>query len=156
MKAKHKYITRLHYKTYGWWVRLRFAEIQKAFSDAAFGSKSKALKAAVKFRDTTLRDLAKQGVRIGRKPKEHHAKPTKNSKTGIVGVTYQLRRATGGGFNKYYFGSYYPRKYQGIAKAFAVNVYGEREAFRLAKAFRREGIRSLSKGQKEKDVKTSR
>jgi hypothetical protein len=149
MKLKHKYITRLHFKSsFGWWVRLRSAEIQKAFSDAAYGSKSKSLKAAIKFRDKTLRDLAKQGISIGRKPKGHHDTPTKISKTGIVGVTYQLRRAAGGSFNKYYVGSYYPEKYQGRSKAFAVNVYGERGAFRLARAFRREGLKSLRKGQK--------
>jgi hypothetical protein len=146
MKVKHKYITRLHYKSsHGWWVRLRFANIQKAFSDSAFGSKSKSLKAAIIFRDKTLRDMAKQGILIGRKPKGHHATPTKKSKTGVVGVYFQLKKAADGGFNKYYVGSYYPKKYQGIAKVFAVNVYGEREAFRLAKAFRQEGLRSLRK-----------
>jgi len=145
MTPKHKYITRLHYKSYGWWVRLRSAEIQKAFSDTAYGSKSGSLAAAVKFRDKTLRDLAKKGLPVGRKPKGHHKKPTAKSKTGIVGVTYQLRRAADGTQNKYYVGSYYPRKYQGWSKAFAVNVYGEREAFRLARAFRREGLRSLKK-----------
>jgi hypothetical protein len=143
MIAKHKYITRLHFKSYGWWVRLRFAQIQKAFSDLAYGSKSKSLKAAIAFRDKTLRDLAKQGLPVGRKPKGHHKKPTAKSKTGIVGVTYQHRSAANGTFNKYYVGSYYPAKYQGKSKAFAVNTYGEREALRLARAFRREGLRSL-------------
>ncbi len=38
-----------------------------------------------------------------------------------------------------------PEKYQGMSKALAVNVYGEREAFKLAKAFRQEGLRSLEK-----------
>ena len=146
MTSKHKYITRLHYKSsFGWWVRLRSAEIQKAFSDAVYGSKAESLKAAIKFRDKTMRELAKQGVPVGRKPKGHHKKPTSKSKTGVVGVTYQLRRAATGTFNKYYIGSYYPEKYQGLSKAFAVNVYGERGAFRLAKAFRREGLRSLRK-----------
>jgi hypothetical protein len=60
-------------------------------------------------------------------------------------VSYQLRKAAGGTLNKYYIGSYYPEKYQGLSKAFAVNTYGEREAFRLARAFRREGLRSLKK-----------
>ena len=149
MNTKHKYITRLHFKSsFGWWVRLRSAEIQKAFSDLAYGSKTKSFKAAISFRDRTLRDLAKQGIPIGRKPKGHHATPTKKSKTGIVGVYFQLKKAADGTLNKYYVGSYYPEKYQGKAKAFAVNVYGEREARRLAKAFRRDGLRSLSKGRK--------
>ena len=92
MNLIYKYITRLHYgSSYGWWVRLRFAKIQKAFSDTAYGSKSKALKAELKFRDACLRDLAKKGEPIGRKPKGHHKNPSKRNRTGMVGVHYVIR-----------------------------------------------------------------
>jgi hypothetical protein len=142
-----KYITRLHYKSsHGWWVRIRFANIQKAFSDRACGAKSKALKEAIKFRDETLLDRAKKGLSTSRRQKRYFTKPTVKSKTGIVGVSCQIKKAAGGTLNKYYIGTYYPQKYQCSSKSFAVNVYGEREALRLAVAFRREGLRSMKKG----------
>ncbi len=144
---KIKYITRLHYRSsHGWWVRLRFAEIQKAFSDIAHGSKAKSLKAAIKFRDACLRDRARKGLPIGRKPKGHHKNPSIKSRTGIVGVHYVIKTYKDGSRNKFYVGTYYPRKYRHSVKSFSVNKYGEKKAFKLAAAFRREGLRSLNKG----------
>jgi hypothetical protein len=145
-----KYITRLHYRSsHGWWVRLRSANIQKAFSDIAFGSKSKSLKAAIKFRDACIRDLAQRGITIGRKPKGHHKNPTIRNRTGFVGVHYVIRRNKDGSRNKSYIGTYYPRKYQHRVKSFAVNKYGEKKALKLAIAFRQEGLRSLGKERKQ-------
>ena len=145
-----KYITRLHYKSsHGWWVRIRFANIQKAFSDRACGSKTKALEEAIKFRDETLRDRAMKGLPTVRRQKGYLTKPTVINKTGFVGVSCQTRKAADGTLNKYYTGSYYPRKYKSRAKAFAVNVYGEREALRRAVAFRREGLMSLKMEKKQ-------
>ncbi len=147
MKAKHKYITRLHYRSsHGWWVRIRFAEIQKAFSDIAHGSKAKSLKAAIKFREVTLRDLANKGIR--KKPVLFHKNLSVKNRTGVIGVFLKIRKAANGTANKYYVGSYYPEKYLLRSKLFAVNIYGEREALRLAVAFRREGLRGLRKGRK--------
>ena len=47
--------------THGWYVRVRYAgkEISRFFSDKTNGGKKKALEAAVKFRDTTERQLGK-------------------------------------------------------------------------------------------------
>jgi hypothetical protein len=144
-----KYITRLHYRSYGWRVRPRFAEIQKSFSDSAYGSKSKSLKAAIKFRDACFRDLAEKGLPTGRKPKGHHKSPTIKSRTGVVGVHYVIKTNKDGSRNKSYVGTYYPQKYQHRVKSFSVNKYGEKKAFKLAAAFRREGLRSLSKGREQ-------
>ncbi len=141
------YITRLHYRSsFGWWVRLRFASIQKSFSDRIYGSKAKSRQAAIKFRDACLRDLAKKGLPIGRKPKGHHKNPTIRNRTGVVGVHYVIKTYGDGSRHKSYIGTYYPRKYEHSVKSFSVNKYGEKKAFKLAVAFRREGLRSLGKG----------
>jgi hypothetical protein len=150
MNRKHKYIARLHYSSsHGWWVRLRFADIQKAFSDIACGSKSKSLKAALAFRDKTLRDLVKKGLPIGRKPKQHHENPSRDSRTGVVGVHFTMRTAADGTHYKSYVGSYYPKKYQHRVKSFSVHKYGEKKTFKLAVAFRQEGLKNLHKEQKQ-------
>jgi len=147
---KHKYLTRLHYRSsHGWWVRLRFANIQKAFSDIACGSKSKSLKAAIKFRDACLRDRAEKGLSIGRKPKGHHKNPTVRNRTGIVGVHCVIKTNKDDSPIKYYVSTYYPQKYQHCVKTFSVNKYGEKRAFKLAVAFRREGLKSLSEMRKQ-------
>jgi len=146
-----KYITRLHYKSsHGWWVRLRSAHIQKVFSDLAHGSKSRSLKAAIKFRDACIRDLAKRGMPIGRKPKGHHKNPTIRNRTGFVGVHYVIRRSNDGSRNKSYIGSYYPQRYKHLVRSFSVNKYGEKRALKLAIAFRQEGLRSMGKGKQRR------
>ncbi len=146
MTARYRYITRLHYdSSHGWWVRMHFAGIQKLFTDLACGSKAKSLKAAITFRDQTIRGLKRKGMRIGRKPKGHHLHPTSKSSTGIVGVHCTVKTRSDGTPSKSFIGTYYPVKYKHRSKSFSVSKYGTKQARQLAIAFRREGIRSLEK-----------
>lgn len=132
-------------KAHGWWVRLRFAGVQKYFTDLSCGSKTASYKAAVEFRDKTIRKLKQQGIRIGRKPKGHHRQPTVNSKTGIVGIHVTEKVTPGGVLLKNYVATYYPGKYKHAVGSFSVNKYGNKRALKLAMAFRREGISNLAK-----------
>lgn len=142
----------------GWAVRIYFAHVIKYFLDNSLGSKKASYKAAKTFRDETILDLKHRGIAIGKKPKEHHARPTIKSKTGIVGVYMRSRVLQNGHISRSYFGSYYPIKYNHAVKSFSVDKYGKQEALQMAIDFREDGLRKSkkSRGTREKSSKKAR
>lgn len=71
-KIKYPYIARIDSNhTHCWWVRIgqdakrKMPNIKKVFSDGVYGGKHKALQAAIRFRDRSLRQLRNQGYKIG-------------------------------------------------------------------------------------------
>ena len=82
----HKHITRLdHQKTHGWWVRIRRKSnpCSKLFSDGVYGCKTKALEAAIQWRDKKLSISPKQLSRT-------IESSSKNVKTGVPGLCLSL------------------------------------------------------------------
>ena len=87
---KYKNISRIDSKnTHGWYVRIYLnggVFASKLFSDRICGGKAKALKNAIMYRDHNqmVADLNKKPYSKKRKP--IFDKPSKNNKSGIVGV----------------------------------------------------------------------
>jgi hypothetical protein len=92
MNNKHKYknISRIDSKnTHGWYVRIYLnggVFTSKLFSDRIYGGKEKALKNAILYRDHNqmVADVKRENTRRRRKPV--FDRPSKNNKSGIVGV----------------------------------------------------------------------
>lgn len=82
--AKHKDITRIDQeakRTYGWYVRVRFAgeHRSKFFSDRKNGGKNSGLLAAISWRNDTEKSL-------GKPRSDRHICSVSNTVTGVVGV----------------------------------------------------------------------
>ena len=90
ISIKHKNISRIDSKnTHGWYVRIYLnggVFASKFFSDKICDGKEKALKNAILYRDHNqmVADLKRQPNKKKRKP--IFDKPTKNNKSGILGV----------------------------------------------------------------------
>ena len=100
MKKMHKGISRIDSKnTHGWYVRI-YANggvfVSKLFSDRLHGSKQKALKDAVAFRDHNqmVADIKKKELR-GKNKRPFYRIPPKNNTSGIVGVNEIISRSNG-------------------------------------------------------------
>jgi len=133
--GKNKLITRIDHKnTHGWNVRIvKDGETHsRLFSDGVHGGKRKALEAARAYRDKLHQKLFKRPVSERREIRYSNAR----NSTGIVGVSLSVRRR-GSGIYEYYVATWCPKKGQQARKAFSVNMYGRRKAFRMACDFRR-------------------
>ena len=141
MSKKYKYITRLDYNhTHAWQVRIcyksGFTTHSKLFSDGVQGSKTKALKAAIKFRNQLCKDLGitellkYKNIKPG--PKNHN----KRNASGIIGVSLDIAKRNGN-INMSWTASYCINNKQ-IHRRFSIAKYSEKQAFRLACAKRYE------------------
>ncbi|MBI4679889.1 MAG: hypothetical protein HY753_01420 [Nitrospirae bacterium] len=130
-------ITRMDQRnTHGWYVRIYGQGkvlLQKLFSDKKYGGREMALSKAIKFRDTV-----KPTKRYPMQVRSH----IKN-KTGIIGVYKRYYRETSGNITERIVGIYYINNQQ-VSKSFAVQKYGEDRAWRMAEAFRKEGMLMVS------------
>jgi hypothetical protein len=132
-----KYVTRVDAeRVHGWNVRWspsmdwRNDTRSRLFSDGVYGGKLGAKKAALAFRDKTLRSLGQMDLLSHsgkvRAPFARHARNT----SGIIGVsTGVLERKR----RRYeYWTGYGMRDGERWRKMFSIPLYGEREAFRMA------------------------
>jgi hypothetical protein len=139
--GKNKLITRIdHRNTHGWNVRIVSDghTHSKLFSDGVYGGKRKALDAARKHRDRLHRKLLGRPVPERREIRFGNARNT----TGVVGVSLSVRQR-GSAIYEYFVATWCPKKGRQARKAFSVNIYGRREAFRLACELRREKEREI-------------
>lgn len=124
-----------HNHFYGWivTVKRRGKRFRRYFSDRPNGGKA-ALAAARVFRDKLL-------ARLPRPTKIKH-KDVRNT-TGVIGVARIKERTRSGRWLTRYVASWPKRNGERAKATFSVGLYGERDAFRLAVAARRAGLREL-------------
>ena len=123
----------------GWQVRLqrRGRATTKYFSDNQFGGQRKALLAAKQYRDSLEQVSAKYSV------SELARKPSVRNRSGIVGVRRHKQVDHRGDFEFHYWfwvAQWTDGHGRRRTRSFAVDAFGEDEAFRLAKEARRQGV----------------
>lgn len=142
LKQNRKYITRFDYGTNnGWWVRIQQLKIGRYFSAAKYGGSRRALKLAIRFRDSLIKQY-----KLTYRPHSHH-RTDPRSNTGIVGVQYCRHRrysvyldyVNGPYWTEYYRVTYVKAGKQRV-RSFSIKKYGKRNAFRLAVKARNIGI----------------
>ena len=123
----------------GWEVRMqRHREKQsKFFSDSIFGGKLAALRAAKEFRDELEQEADKMTV------EERSLRPSARNSSGVVGVRLHEQVDRRGAF-EYHSWSWVAQWTDGHGrrrtKSFAVEKFGDVEAFRLAWQARKNGV----------------
>ena len=123
----------------GWEVRLqRHREKQsKFFSDSIYGGKLAALRAAKEFRDELEQEADKMTV------EERSLRPSARNRSGVVGVRLHQQVDRRGAF-EYHSWSWVAQWTDGRGrrrtKSFAVEKFGDVEAFRLAWQARKDGV----------------
>jgi hypothetical protein len=122
-------------RTHAWFVRLQRCNecMQKLFSDAVYGGKRKALKAAIEYRDAQLdqHSFLEHEIWV-------RMRLRKNNSSGIVGVARYERPANPqtGHRPAFWLASWVDENGCSRKRKFAVSVYGERQAKCLAVAER--------------------
>ncbi|HSH95002.1 MAG TPA: hypothetical protein VK968_12705 [Roseimicrobium sp.] len=124
----------------GWSVRFkrRGKLFQEFFGDSPHGGKRKALLAARKVRDTMENKFRPYTLA------ERLNRPTKQNTSGIRGVRIrETRRKVGGKWKVYRFAEAVWSVQAGkpVRVAFSVSRHGEKEAWKMALAARRKGVR---------------
>ena len=123
----------------GWEVRMqRHREKQsKFFSDSIYGGKLAALRAAKEFRDELEQEADKMTV------EERSLRPSSRNSSGVVGVRLHQQVDRRGAF-EYHSWSWVAQWTDGRGrrrtKSFAVEKFGDVEAFRLAWQARKDGV----------------
>lgn len=130
-----KYIGRHDYThTHGYAVRIAYKSTKithhKFFSDNIYGSKNKALKQAIKYRNQLVQEL---GIEQYLKSEAHKRLPrSKHSKnaSGIIGVhpCCQIR----GNSELHYWAATFEKDNKRANTKFSVQLYGDKEAFKAA------------------------
>lgn len=143
---RYRNITRVDHapkRTHGYSVRIMYAgkRVAKFFSDKQFGGKREALKEAIAFRNEAERELGRprtDRLVIGQ---------PKRSSTGVVGVRRVVKRqrtkAGNISIQPVYEATWSPIPNVLQRTSFAINTYGEEEAFRRAVEFRRQKEQEL-------------
>lgn len=128
--------------THGWFVRgyKNNKTYSKLFSDKKYGSKAGALKAARKFRDELFEEL--QEIPDDPRSRRVVTKDSRNS-TGVLGVSRTTKRTTSGGVTESYSVTWRPEPGVQKCSSFSIRKYGEKEAFRLAVALRKEKMAEI-------------
>jgi hypothetical protein len=122
-------------RTHAWLVTLqrRNTIVNRMFTDAVYGGKRKALKAAIEYRDAMIQKES---------PYQHEmwvrTRIRKNNRSGIVGVARYERPAnlTTGHRPGFWVASWVDENGASRKRKFAVSIHGERQAKRLAVAER--------------------
>jgi hypothetical protein len=129
-----KHITKIEHKnTRGYWVRFirnKVNEKQKFFPYLTYGSKTKALEAAIKWRDENEKTVSKALYAGSKRRGLRDAKPRANNTSGTVGVHPRTRRgeliawvATWAEGDK---------RRDGKRKEFSISRYGDGRAYKKA------------------------
>ena len=128
----------------GWQVRMqrRGQQVTKYFADNQFGGQRKALSAAKQYRD----GLEKMGRKFS--VGELARNPSVRNRSGVVGVRRHKQVDQRGDYEFHYWfwvAQWTDGHGRRKTRSFAVGVFGEDEAFRLAKEARREGVRQANR-----------
>ena len=145
-KSGHKGISRIDSpakKMHGWYVRVRFNKEGRAkfVADRAHGGREAALLAAVEWRDTFERELGR--------PRTDHAVvgSSPRNPAGVPGVRRAVKRYTGKDGTVYENDVYEVTWNAGRERrgrtSVSIKKHGERRAFRMACAIRREKERQM-------------
>lgn len=128
--------------THGWFVRgYKNGKIySRLFSDAKLGGGDKALALARTYRDTLHAELAK----IAPAPRARRIayRDCRNT-TGVIGVCRTSKKGPNGTISEVYSVTWRPEPGVQKCTSFSIKKYGEKEAFRLAVAHRREMLRTI-------------
>lgn len=128
----------------GWQVRFqcRGKTTTKYFSDNLFGGQRKALLAAKNYRDSLEKVSRKYSVR------ELSRVPSVRNRSGVVGVRRHKQVDLRGDYEFHYWfwvAQWTDGHGRRKTRSFAVGVFGEDEAFRLAKEARRKGVHQANR-----------
>ncbi|MDQ3803157.1 MAG: AP2 domain-containing protein [Acidobacteriota bacterium] len=145
-KSGHKGISRIdspQKKTHGWYVRVRFNKQARArfIPDRAHGGKEAALVKAIECRDEMEREL-------GRPRTDHQVvgSSPRNAR-GVAGVRRAVRKYRGKGgtvyLNEVYEVTWNAGRERRGRTSVSIRKHGERRAFRMACAIRREKERQM-------------
>ncbi len=148
MKKKLKGISRIDSKsTHGWYVRI-YADggvfTSKLFSDRQYGSKEKALKSAIAWRDHNqmVADIYKKEHPMPKRRPPFYQKKPKNNLSGTVGV--HAVHAKAGAQEIIYVQATWSEDGKPRSKKFYVNKKRSlEEAFKLAKELRKQKEKEL-------------
>ena len=126
----------------GWEVRImrRGKKIERYFADNAFGGKLAALRQAKICRNELEQELNPYTVR------ELAKRPSKRNTSGVVGVRMTYRKDVRGDYEyTYYFwvAQWTDGKGRRKTRSFAIDKYGDENAFQKALSARRKGIKEL-------------
>lgn len=127
---------------HGWYVRVRYGgnAVSKFFRDSMYGSRRKALAAAVEYRDAAEKELGKPRT-------DRTILPMSSRNTsGVVGVRRRERMRKGDNAAEpavYYEACWSPKPGKLQRKLFSVDKLGERDAFLSACAHRRQMEREM-------------
>ena len=142
-RSGHTHVSRIDQpekNNHGWYVRIRRdgATTSKFFRDTKFGTRAKALRAAIAFRDDLLENLSRPLSR-------RKAMPTTGRNTsGIVGVARRtMRRRDGRVGGSYWVATWSPGNGKTARKLFSIAELGERGALLAACACRRDREREI-------------
>lgn len=139
----HRHVSRIDQpekNNHGWYVRIRRngTTTSKFFRDTKYGTQAKALKAAIKFRNELLKDLALPAGQRMVMPR------TGRNTSGIVGVARRtMKRRDGRPATSYWIATWSPGDGTVGRKLFSVEALGERGALLAACAYRRDREREI-------------
>lgn len=125
--------------TGGWEVRMQRQRVKHSrfFSDAAYGGKLASLREAKQFRDEIESALTKMNV------EQKSESPSSRNQSGIVGVRRHQQKDRHGDFEYHYWvwiAQWTDGHGRRRTRTFAVEKFGEDEAFRLACEAREIGV----------------
>ncbi len=142
-RSGHTHVSRIDQpdkNNYGWYVRIRRegSTTAKFFRDSKYGTRTKALKAAIVFRDQLLANLKLPASK--RKVLHRSGRNT----SGIVGVARRtMRRRDGRTAGSYWVATWSPGNGKTARKLFSIAELGERGALLAACACRRDREREI-------------
>jgi hypothetical protein len=128
--------------THGWFVRgyRNGKTYSRLFSDRKSGGRDEAWEAALAYRDKLYDDLEK----IPAKPRERRMvyRDSRNT-TGVLGVSRTRKKDTQGRVSECYSVSWRPEPGQQKCTSFSIRKYGEKRAFELAVALRKQKLKEI-------------
>jgi hypothetical protein len=142
-EAKHKNVSRIDQAEknhHGWYVRVssQGRVTSKFFSDRSAGSRAKALKAAVAYRDELIAELGRPATGRMGSPKG------RRNTSGIVGVARRsAKRPDGRPGASYWVATWCPKPGKIARKQFSILDLGEKGALLAACAYRRDREREI-------------
>lgn len=140
---KQKGISRIDSgSTHGWFVRgyRNGKTYSKLFSDRKWGSKKAAHEAAQQHRTQLLKELAH--IPQEKKQRRLVFRDARNS-SGVIGVCRTSKKSASGKTNECYSVSWRPEPGVQKCTSFSIRKYGEKKAFQLAVAYRKERLREI-------------
>ncbi len=142
-RSGHTHVSRIDQpdkNNHGWYVRIRREGVttSKFFRDSKYGTRTKALKAAIAFRDQLLANFK---LPASKRKVLHRAG---RNTSGIVGVARRtMRRRDGRPGGSYWVATWSPGNGKTARKLFSIAELGERGALLAACACRRDREREI-------------